>query len=138
MTRIFCDANVLFSAAITPEGRSAAIFDLAREHELVASPHVVEEARRNVAARYPDTAARLEDLLGRVAAVGEAPGEVVEWAAGQGLPEQDAPVLAAAVHADVDALVTGDRRHFGRLMGRALRGVHVMSIRDLLAELLEG
>lgn len=128
--RLLLDANVLFSACISPQGRAAALVALAHHNlcELLASPHVVQEARRNLESRYPERAAHLEEVLEIVAMVPEAPAALATWALEQGLPDQDAPVLAAAVQARVDALVTGDRTHFGALFGRTLRGVRVVPL----------
>lgn len=136
--RLFLDANVLFTAAHNPAGRSAAIFGLARAGvcSLLTSPHALEEARRNLRLKYPSALADLE----RLAAVGsvepEAPSKDVAWALEQGLPLKDAPILAAAVQGRCDVLVTGDRTHFGPLYGRRLRGVEVLSPADALARLL--
>ncbi len=133
--RLFLDANVLFAASITPAGRAAALVQLARGGicGLLASPHAVEEARRNLALRYPSHADRLRIVLEAVTLVPEAPGFLVIWALEQGLPEQDAPILAAAVFAQADALITGDRTHFGPLFGRTLRGVRVVPLSQALA-----
>ena len=126
------DANVVFAAAISPTGRSALLFEKAtsRELVLVASGHVLGEARRNVGARYPDAVERFEALAAAVERCGEAPPDLVAWARDLGLPDNDAPVLAAAVHVRADGLVTGDRRHFGHLFGQTVRGVRVMTLRD--------
>ena len=43
------------------------------------------------------------------------------------LPEKDRPVLAAAIRYECDALVTGDRTHFGALYGRTIQGVTIHS-----------
>ena len=56
-------------------------------------------------------------------------------AAAAALPEKDRPVLAAAARLGCQALVTGDRAHFGRFYGRRLAGVAIHSPRSL-AELL--
>jgi hypothetical protein len=101
----------------------------------VGSTHVVEEARRNVALRYPGSVERLEEVVAQLEVCTEPPPEIVTWAAEQDLPLNDAPVLAAAVHRRCDLLVTGDRTHFGHLYGRALRGVRVMTLRDASEEL---
>jgi len=45
---------------------------------------------------------------------------------------KDAPILAAAVHAAAEFLVTGDRRDFGPLFGRTLRGVKVITLAHAL------
>jgi len=54
----------------------------------------------------------------------------------QGLPVKDAPILAAAVLARADLLVTGDRRHVGPLFGRTLQGVRLLALADGLAAVL--
>jgi hypothetical protein len=69
----------------------------------------------------------LAAILERVALVGEAPPAIVEWARSEGLPLQGASVLAAAVHASADLLVTGDSRDFGRFYDRTLRGVQIVA-----------
>jgi predicted nucleic acid-binding protein len=48
--------------------------------------------------------------------------------------EKDAPVLAAALAARADVLVTGDLKHFGPLMQRADLPLRVRSPRAFLLE----
>lgn len=136
--RVFADANVPFAAAISAGGRSAALFALSEIGlcQLMTSPHAVAEARRNLEARYPQTLDRFERLLRGVVVVAEAMPAGVAWARGQGLPEEDAPILAAAVVARADVLVTGDRTHFGHLFKRTAGGVQVLSLADTLAIVL--
>jgi hypothetical protein len=99
----------------------------------MTSPHALEEARRNLLARYPDTVAPLEsDLMPRVKLVPEAHPRRVADALGHGLPLKDAPILAAAVESRAAMLVTGDRRDFGRLYGKAIEGVHIVSLREAM------
>ena len=50
---------------------------------------------------------------------------------------EDAPILAAAWSAGAEALVTGDRRHFGYLMGRRVRGLWVVSLAEALAGVMD-
>ena len=136
--RLFLDANVLFTAAHNPGGRSAAIFQMARAGacSLVSSPHALEEARRNLRLKYPSATDALERLLTAGSVEPEPPSKDVAWALEQGLPLKDAPILAAAAQARCDVLVTGDRTHFGHLYGRRFRGVEVLSPADALARLL--
>jgi len=68
--------------------------------------------------------------------VPEAPPSAVAWAHDQGLPDEDAPILGAAVAASVDILVTGDRTHFAHLFGRKPGGVEVLGLRETLRRLL--
>ena len=137
MKRVFLDANVLFAAAISEGGRSAALFLVIRDGlcELVASPHAVAEARRNLEGRYPQALGRFTELLRNVVMVPEALPSAVAWARNQGLPEEDAPILGAAVAASVDILVTGDRTHFGHLFGRKPGGVEVLGLQETLRRL---
>jgi predicted nucleic acid-binding protein len=137
--RLFLDANVVFTAAHNPGGRSAAIVELARAGvcSLVTSPHALEEARRNLRLKYPDATDALERLVALVSVDPEAPSEDVAWAMAQRLPLKDAPILAAAGRAHCDVLVTGDRTHFGHLYGRRLHGVEVLTPSDALARVLK-
>jgi predicted nucleic acid-binding protein len=46
--------------------------------------------------------------------------------------EKDRPILAAAIAASVDYLITGDKSHFGHLYGLRVSGVTVISPADFL------
>lgn len=52
------------------------------------------------------------------------------------LPEKDLPVLIAAMRLRREALVTGDRTHFGARYGKTVRGVTIHSPRSLANDLL--
>jgi uncharacterized protein len=136
--RLFLDANVVFSAAHREEGRAQAIVALARAGHctLLVSAHALEEARRNLVLKSRGHEPRLERLLAAAELVPEAPSALVAWACAQGLPSKDAPILAAAIHARADLLVTGDSRDFGPLFGRVLRGVKVATPAQALAAVL--
>ena len=127
--KLFLDANVIFSAAHREEGRSQDLVALAQARlcELLASRHSIEEARRNLELKSAGFERRLAKTLTQVTIVAEAPAALVEWARAQGLPLKDAPILAAAVSAHTDLLVTGDSRDFGHLFGHVLRGTRVIT-----------
>jgi predicted nucleic acid-binding protein len=127
--RLFLDANVLFNAAHRPDGRSAALLFLAQfgRCTLIASPHAIEEARRNLAIKYPDCVARLAQLLRSLTVCEECSAENAAWARTQAVPDKDAPILGAAAQTDADLLITGDRTHFGHLYGKTLRGVRIVT-----------
>ena len=128
--KLFLDANVIFSAAHGEEGRSQDMLALARVGycELLASKHALEEARRNLDLKSAGFQRRLDAALAQITIVAEAPTALVAWAQAQGLPLKDAPILAAAIHAQANLLVTGDRRDFGHLFGRTLRGTRVATL----------
>ena len=129
--RIFLDANVLFSASKSA-GAARHLLACAEErgHVLCGDDYVVAEAQRNLATKAPEGLSALAAIVARieVARYDPAPaaGEIAAL-----LPEKDRPVLAAAVRLRCDALVTGDRTHFGALYGRSVLGVAVHSPRSL-------
>ena len=137
--RLFLDANVLFAAAYSPEGRSALLFVLAGEGlcSLASSRHAMDEASRNLAIKAPERISASERPLALVAIVPEADPRLVEWAGELGLPANDAPIVAAATAAEVNILVTGDRTHFGHLFGTTVGGVTVLPPGDALAIVLD-
>lgn len=134
--RIFLDANILFSAAKT-DGAIRRLLALIAEagHECHADTYVVEEARRNLALKAPDSLPALDRLVPRIHVAQVKPG-VAEAEAVRSLPEKDRPVLAAAIQLGCQVLVTGDRTHFGALYGKTLGGVKIHSPRSLAEMLL--
>ncbi len=126
--RIFLDANVLFSAARSAGAIRQLVYALhASGHALVADAYVAVEARRNVAAKEgSDAMDYLQALLGQieVSAVQYPP---LEQASVLGLPAKDQPVLVAAMALKCNALVTGDRTHFGAGYGKTFDGVTIYS-----------
>lgn len=137
--RLFLDANVLFSAAHNPRGNARALFSLARKGmaKLHTSAFARDEATRNIALKYPGCRQALEDLLEQVEPVPEPQAHFVTSAVSVGLPEKDAPIFAAATAPKVDALVTGDKRHFGALFGQRVGDLMVLPPADALALVLE-
>ncbi len=133
--RLFLDANVIFSAALSPQSRAAVLFGLARAGlcQLVTSGYALEEARRNIlGAKRPDALARFTDGLALIQVVAEADSKRLSVAAATGLDHGDVPILAAAL-GRAEALGTGDRRHFGRFMGKKILELRILSLADALA-----
>lgn len=137
--RIFLDANILFSAAKT-DGAIRELLALLVEqgHVGVVDGFVVEEARRNLKLSGKGSGPRgLTALDGILSSLVLAPIRAHDLAR-PGLAlvaEKDRPVLAAAIALRCDALLTGDRTHFGPLWGSTHEGVAILSPR-LLAERL--
>ncbi len=122
MERVFLDANVLVSAALKPESGIAGLWSL-RGVRLLASPHVVAEARRNV--REPAAAARLEQSIAALVVLPSEPADrPIEG--DPDLPPKDRPVLLGAIVARSDVLLTGDLTHFGACLGVTYEGVMVL------------
>lgn len=113
--RVFLDANVVFSGMYSPEGAPAIILKLFVEGRLraVISQQVLEEVVRTIGRRLPEALPSLRKLLLSVPpeiAEDPAPEDIGFWA--QLVHGDDASVLAAAVAARPDYLVTGDRHFF--------------------------
>lgn len=122
MDRVFLDANVLVSAALTPRSRLAELWSRPNVR-LTGSPYMVAEARRNVT--EPKATQRMEQLLVCVAVL---PAEPADFPIPNDpcLPAKDRPVLLAAIASGSDYLLTGDATHFGALYGCTFGGVTVM------------
>jgi predicted nucleic acid-binding protein len=137
---IFLDANVIFSAAHTPEGRSAALFALARRRlcRLVSSRYALDEARRNLARKKPSALDRFDEITNWVHLCAEADAARLERARSVGVADpMDVPVLAAAIGRS-DILATGDRKHFGPWMNKEIQGLVILSLADVLRRVVGG
>ena len=135
--RVFLDANILFSAAKS-DGAVRALVRLLveRGHECWADAYVVAEAQRNLQAKGPDALGVLDAMLPHLRLAAAAPAAALRADELAWLPEKDGPVLAAAMRLRCNALVTGDRTHFGVGYGRSFGGVVVHSPRSLAEQLL--
>jgi predicted nucleic acid-binding protein len=120
--RIFLDANILFSVAKS----AGAIRRLVEEiqacgHECVADEYVIAEARRNLEQKFSTALPDFENVLRGIYRLASqltfaSPNLALL------LPEKDRPVLASAIQHRCQALLTGDKTHFGRLYGQTLAG----------------
>ena len=133
MLRLFLDANVLFTAAHNPSGKAAFLFDAANlgHWRLLSSAYTIEEARRNIAAKYPQCSERFEVLVSEVT-IASQPAKSQSPAIA--LPEKDLPVFLAACAAGTSHLLTGDLKHFDPYMNRPAEslGVMIQTVADFL------
>lgn len=131
--RLFLDANVLFTAAHNPQGKAALVIELGQAGlwQLVSSAYAVEEARRNIARKYPDSLERLNALTHELRLVSGGQGRAYP----EGLPQKDVPIYRAAHAAKADVLLTGDLRDFGFLMNDRQKadGLLIQTVADFLA-----
>ncbi|MCF8003884.1 MAG: PIN domain-containing protein [Chromatiaceae bacterium] len=137
--RLFLDANILFSAAYRNSNPALLLFEfaIAGRCNLLTSAFAWDEAHRNITLKCPHRTAILDALRDQLDDAPVPAAAAIENAAQQGLPDKDAPILAAALVADVDILVTGDRTHFGHLYGKTVEGLQVLTLKATLARLLE-
>ena len=113
--KVFIDTNVLIAGVNSVTGASATILDLceARVLQMVVSRQVLIEADRNFAAKFPQLVGRFRQFMHNLAPlmVEDPTLESMEKAATI-IDRKDAPILAAAENANVDFLITLDKRHF--------------------------
>jgi predicted nucleic acid-binding protein len=129
--RVFLDANILFSASF-PKSHLAGFLDQLQQHAvLLTNTYATTEAGRNIAAKQP---ARLAAHGQFVTSLTLVPTRVFD--AGVTLADKDRPILCGAISGSADYLLTGDKRDFGHLFGKTVRGVKIVSVQLLLAELI--
>lgn len=136
--RLFLDANVLFTAVHNPRGKAAFVVELGQAGlwQLATSAYALEEARRNLALKFPVGAARLEDMRPSLRLASDAAG--VDCPAG--LPAKDCPIFRAARACRADVLLTGDIRDFGFLMNARDKagGLLIQTVADFLKTVQAG
>ena len=112
--RVFLDSSVLFSAVYSTSGHSSDLLVMGAERQIFAviSDFVIIETRRNISELKPEKLVRLDHLLLTVQfeiakVISTDVADAKEW-----IVLKDAPVLAAAKVAQVNMLVTLDKKHF--------------------------
>lgn len=111
--QIFLDTSVIIAAAISNRGSSRALLNLVSSGMCTGfvSNYVLEEVRRNVARKAPHMMANLETILNLSGFILVNPAVHQIARAELHVELKDAPIVAAAVDAGVDALVTLDKKH---------------------------
>ena len=130
MTRVFLDANVLFTAGHNPAGKAALLIELGR-WTVLTSAYAVEEARHNLQLKYPDAVPGLNRLLPVIRIVAPGPGQECPVR----LPEKDQPIFLAALAGKATHLLTGDWKDFGAMMEKPDKtfGIIVQTVAAFLA-----
>ncbi len=123
MDIVFLDANVLFSAAYRSDSRLRRLWEL-RGIQLITSGFAVEEARRNLTTAVQRS--ELDTLLEPITIVTFSAPLDHPILATIALPDQDRPILLAAITARTTHLVTGDLHYFGRYYGQEIEGVLIV------------
>lgn len=133
--RLFLDANVLFTAAHNPTGKAAFVIELGQAGllQLATSAYALEEARRNLARKYPECLAEFETQLTEIHILVDSDHGICP----DGLVEKDCPIYRAAHTCMADVLLTGDVRDFGFLMNAPdkTEGLLIQTVADFLDSL---
>ncbi|MFM8360274.1 MAG: DNA-binding protein [Verrucomicrobiota bacterium] len=129
--KVFLDANILFSGSLRGARMCHLIKILLTRAHCLTNGYAVEEARRNLALKFPESLPQLESLLAKCAMV---PASSVELEAM--VKSKDMPILGGAVSGKASYLLTGDERDFGHLFGKTVQNVTVVSPRMLAEEMV--
>ncbi len=123
---IFLDANILFSGSNSASNLHRFLFWVCNKENLVTSRYAAEEARRNIIAKRPKWQKTFGVLMEKIRIIPDKPLRLEV-----GLPDKDQPILGAAIAAQCDYLLTGDRRDFGHLYSKVIEGVTVIDVLSL-------
>ena len=112
MLRVMIDTNVLISAVYNPNTTPAKSVRVAgTNHRLVLCDYVIEECRGVIKRKFPHRLELFEALLVKSDLeifIGDAPYSFPI------ADPKDQPILDAAIAADIDVLISGDK-HFAEL-----------------------
>ena len=116
VAKVFLDTSVVFAAVLSSQGGARMLLRLGETGylRLLVGPQVLKECEAVVRRKAPDTLPDLALLLdaARVEITGEASPESLESARRWLSYPPDALILAEALEAQADWLVTHDVRHF--------------------------
>jgi predicted nucleic acid-binding protein len=118
---LFLDANILFSAAYQDKSDILNLWKIKYIH-LITSHYALEEAKRNLG--KPEQLKRLENLILGLKVVHEMDDKLLPTEIQ--LRSKDRPILAAAIAARADYLITGDFKDFGEYFGKSILGVKIL------------
>jgi len=110
--KVMADTNIIISALLFPASLPAKILlHIASYHDLVLCDHIVTETRDVVSRKRPDLLGDFDVLLAQLSyELVVAPKEPSKL-----IPDpKDQPILNAAIMAEVDVIVSGDK-HFLKL-----------------------
>lgn len=111
--RIFLDTSVVSAGVISGQGTARALLNLSATGRVAGyvSSYVLLEVRRNHDAKVPLKVVTLETILARTQLTEIDPSPELVAQVVQQVESRDAPVVAAALAANVDALVMFDKKH---------------------------
>jgi len=128
--KIMADTNILFSALLFPESRPAkALIFIIEQHNLILCDYIISELRSVVSRKRPDLLADIDVLMAKLPyeliLAPQQPNKLIT-------DPKDHPILNAAIIADVDIIISGDR-HFLNL---DMETPKTMSVAEFLDEVI--
>ena len=107
----------MYSAVVSRDGGSREVLRryLLGAVQIVISDYVIEEVRRNLKKKAPTKGSLFEYILKHVSLIVVNPDKPLVLAVAEYVELKDAPIVAAAQHADCSVLLTYDRKHLTHL-----------------------
>ena len=129
--KIMTDTNILFSAILLPESRPAkALFYIMEYHNLILCDYIISELRNVISRKKPSLLADADVFIAKLPyeliSAPQEPGKLIS-------DPKDHPILNAAIIADVDIIISGDK-HFLELK---MQHPKTMSVAEFLYEIME-
>jgi predicted nucleic acid-binding protein len=134
---VFLDTSALLAGIISPTGAAHEVLRLceAKVVTSVISRQVLVEADRNLSEKLPALIPDYRDLLRHLSPlIVEDPSQRAVEEAATVINRKDAPILAAALEASVDYLVTWNTRHFQKKAVKEYARFHIVTPGEFLQE----
>ena len=113
MTRILIDTNIFISAVLFPKGRTSLALQkaLLPPYQPVTSDYVIRELREKFDEKFPERMPQLDTFLMLAFSVIEIvpTPEIYTTAESKIRDVKDRPILRAAISANAELLITGDK-----------------------------
>ncbi len=113
--KVFLDTSALIAGIVSPTGAAREVLRLCETGvvELLVSRQVLTEADRNLSAKLPALVPDYRHLMHRMSpTLVEDPTHREVAQARRVIHHKDAPILAVAISAEVDCLITRNTKHF--------------------------
>ena len=136
---VFLDTSALLAGLNSPTGAAGVIIAACYSGLIlpIISPQVIEEAERNIVRKFPALDDAWRAFLLTSPRITKKPSIAQVRAACILLPTSDAPILASAITARPDALVTWNTKHFLQPNVVASVGFAILTPGDFLARFLK-
>ncbi len=139
--RVFLDSNVVFSGLYSSEGAPGVILEhfVKGNISLVVSQQVLEEVIRTIKEKLPDALPALRGLLVNTppeVVADPKRGDIEKWT--KHLQMGDAAILAAAISAQPDYFITGDKHFLDAREVAESAGLNIVTPAQFLETLTKG
>lgn len=109
--RVFVDTNIVISALLFPNGKTAKVFShLLRKHTVIISSYTREECKEVFEKEFPTKMKQLEIFFNGINFEEFATPDKIDRQKYPSMRDvKDLPILASAILSDSDILLTGDK-----------------------------